>query len=256
MRRCVRSRCCAPSTMARSSSTRSCPIITRAFRNPASAAGAAARSMSRRRAKCFRAMRRKSFPDLNSGTCATMRSPTFGAPRRRLTRSAAATGCRSRAEACARREQDFGGCRCQAFLIAGDARAADPVCHLSPHHALVEQLAAVREDDCLQLPKLLITPNCQRLRLQRRVRKVRDLLRRGCAPGPFSIGPRELSASTSGRDFDDSVCHGSAFYFACRHDRRRFVRRSGICPATARLCAAPHATPAARLHLRCRPGRR
>ena len=50
--------------------------------------------------------------------------------------------CRS----CERREQDFGGCRCQAFLIAGDARAADPVCHLSPHHALVEQLAAVREE--------------------------------------------------------------------------------------------------------------
>jgi PqqA peptide cyclase len=50
--------------------------------------------------------------------------------------------CRS----CERREQDFGGCRCQAYLIAGDARAADPVCHLSPHHALVEQLAAVREE--------------------------------------------------------------------------------------------------------------
>jgi len=49
-------------------------------------------------------------------------------------------------KSCGRREQDFGGCRCQAFLIAGDARAADPVCHLSPHHALVEQLAAVRED--------------------------------------------------------------------------------------------------------------
>jgi pyrroloquinoline quinone biosynthesis protein E len=49
-------------------------------------------------------------------------------------------------KSCARREQDFGGCRCQAFLIAGDARAADPVCHLSPHHALVEQLAAVREE--------------------------------------------------------------------------------------------------------------
>jgi hypothetical protein len=46
----------------------------------------------------------------------------------------------------ARRDQDFGGCRCQAFLIAGDARAADPVCHLSPHHAMVEQLAAARED--------------------------------------------------------------------------------------------------------------
>ena len=49
--------------------------------------------------------------------------------------------CRS----CARREQDFGGCRCQAFLIAGDARAADPVCHLSPQHVLVTQLAEPRE---------------------------------------------------------------------------------------------------------------
>jgi pyrroloquinoline quinone biosynthesis protein E len=50
--------------------------------------------------------------------------------------------CRS----CARREQDFGGCRCQAFLIAGDAHATDPVCHLSPRHALVTQLAEMRED--------------------------------------------------------------------------------------------------------------
>jgi PqqA peptide cyclase len=49
-------------------------------------------------------------------------------------------------KSCARREQDFGGCRCQAFLIAGDARAADPVCHLSPEHALIEQLAAAREN--------------------------------------------------------------------------------------------------------------
>jgi pyrroloquinoline quinone biosynthesis protein E len=50
--------------------------------------------------------------------------------------------CRS----CPKREQDFGGCRCQAFALTGDARAADPVCHLSPHHALVGQLALVRED--------------------------------------------------------------------------------------------------------------
>jgi pyrroloquinoline quinone biosynthesis protein E len=47
---------------------------------------------------------------------------------------------------CPRREQDFGGCRCQAFLLTGDARATDPVCHLSPDHGLVAQLAAVRED--------------------------------------------------------------------------------------------------------------
>ena len=46
--------------------------------------------------------------------------------------------CRS----CARKDLDFGGCRCQAFLITGDARAADPACHLSPHHADVEALAA------------------------------------------------------------------------------------------------------------------
>jgi PqqA peptide cyclase len=47
---------------------------------------------------------------------------------------------------CERREVDFGGCRCQAFMITGDARAADPVCHLSPHHALVTELAGVQEE--------------------------------------------------------------------------------------------------------------
>ncbi len=49
-------------------------------------------------------------------------------------------------KSCALKEKDFGGCRCQAFLIAGDARAADPVCHLSPHHGLIAELAAVRDD--------------------------------------------------------------------------------------------------------------
>jgi len=47
---------------------------------------------------------------------------------------------------CPRREQDFGGCRCQAFALTGDARATDPVCHLSPHHAMVAELAAVRTE--------------------------------------------------------------------------------------------------------------
>ena len=50
--------------------------------------------------------------------------------------------CRS----CPKREQDFGGCRCQAFALTGDARATDPVCHLSPNHAVVGQLALVRAD--------------------------------------------------------------------------------------------------------------
>ena len=39
--------------------------------------------------------------------------------------------------ACDRREEDWGGCRCQAMLIAGDPAAADPVCPLSPHHGLL-----------------------------------------------------------------------------------------------------------------------
>jgi PqqA peptide cyclase len=47
---------------------------------------------------------------------------------------------------CPRREQDFGGCRCQAFALTGDATATDPVCHLSPAHRLVASLAAERTD--------------------------------------------------------------------------------------------------------------
>lgn len=43
--------------------------------------------------------------------------------------------CRS----CDRRGLDFGGCRCQAFHLTGDAAATDPACALSPHHALVER---------------------------------------------------------------------------------------------------------------------
>jgi pyrroloquinoline quinone biosynthesis protein E len=47
--------------------------------------------------------------------------------------------CRS----CDRREIDWGGCRCQAFALAGDAARTDPVCELSPDHTLVE--AALHE---------------------------------------------------------------------------------------------------------------
>ena len=47
---------------------------------------------------------------------------------------------------CARRDVDFGGCRCQAFALTGDARATDPVCHLAPRHEDVAALAAVQHD--------------------------------------------------------------------------------------------------------------
>jgi pyrroloquinoline quinone biosynthesis protein E len=49
-------------------------------------------------------------------------------------------------KSCARRDIDFGGCRCQAFALTGDPRATDPVCHLAPDHALVAQLASEQAD--------------------------------------------------------------------------------------------------------------
>jgi PqqA peptide cyclase len=44
---------------------------------------------------------------------------------------------------CDRREIDWGGCRCQAFALTGDAAATDPACGKSPHHHLLD--VAVRE---------------------------------------------------------------------------------------------------------------
>lgn len=38
---------------------------------------------------------------------------------------------------CPEKQQDLGGCRCQAYLLTGDPDAADPVCDKSPDHALV-----------------------------------------------------------------------------------------------------------------------
>jgi PqqA peptide cyclase len=46
--------------------------------------------------------------------------------------------CRS----CAEKDKDFGGCRCQAYLLTGDAANADPVCDKSPHHHLVTEAVA------------------------------------------------------------------------------------------------------------------
>jgi pyrroloquinoline quinone biosynthesis protein E len=46
--------------------------------------------------------------------------------------------CRS----CERNEIDFGGCRCQALALAGDASATDPACRRSSAHAGIQELAA------------------------------------------------------------------------------------------------------------------
>jgi pyrroloquinoline quinone biosynthesis protein E len=53
--------------------------------------------------------------------------------------------CRS----CERRDVDFGGCRCQAYFLTGDAAATDPVCVKSPRHELV---AAARAEQGAPAP--------------------------------------------------------------------------------------------------------
>jgi pyrroloquinoline quinone biosynthesis protein E len=42
---------------------------------------------------------------------------------------------------CEYKEIDFGGCRCQAFALTGDAGNTDPACALSPMHAQIFKLA-------------------------------------------------------------------------------------------------------------------
>lgn len=54
---------------------------------------------------------------------------------------------------CEERERDFGGCRCQAYLLAHDPYAADPVCDKSPHHAAVTAaVARAQQDGVRQFP--------------------------------------------------------------------------------------------------------
>jgi pyrroloquinoline quinone biosynthesis protein E len=50
--------------------------------------------------------------------------------------------CRS----CDRRTTDFGGCRCQAFALTGDAANTDPACQLAPAHAQVAEARAKTTD--------------------------------------------------------------------------------------------------------------
>jgi PqqA peptide cyclase len=48
---------------------------------------------------------------------------------------------------CAHKEEDLGGCRCQAFLLANDPDSADPVCRFSPHHDKVQAAVARAESE-------------------------------------------------------------------------------------------------------------
>jgi PqqA peptide cyclase len=64
---------------------------------------------------------------------------------------------------CDRRAQDFGGCRCQALLLANDPAATDPVCSLSPNRpkvdAILANLADALAPESLTKPAWLYRPN-------------------------------------------------------------------------------------------------
>jgi PqqA peptide cyclase len=66
---------------------------------------------------------------------------------------------------CEFKEQDLGGCRCQAYLIAQDAAAADPVCRKSPHHdKVLATVAAAERGEPIAQPLVFRDPkNSKRL---------------------------------------------------------------------------------------------
>src|SRR6202166_4285154 len=65
-------------------------------------------------------------------------------------------------KSCDRRARDFGGCRCQAFLLTGDATATDPVCSLAPQRSNVDAIIAAANGsspESLVKPSWLYRPN-------------------------------------------------------------------------------------------------
>ena len=64
---------------------------------------------------------------------------------------------------CDRRELDFGGCRCQALLLAGDPALTDPVCSLSPNRpkvdAILAQINNPSPPQAISTPAWLYRPN-------------------------------------------------------------------------------------------------
>jgi len=61
--------------------------------------------------------------------------------------------CRS----CSEKEKDFGGCRCQAFLLTGDASNTDPVCAKSPDRHIIDELigCTAQRESCPAKPLIM-----------------------------------------------------------------------------------------------------
>lgn len=66
--------------------------------------------------------------------------------------------CRS----CPEKTQDLGGCRCQAYLLTGDALATDPVCEKAPHHDRVTAIVARTLDPDTVKPLVFRSPENSR----------------------------------------------------------------------------------------------
>jgi pyrroloquinoline quinone biosynthesis protein E len=88
--------------------------------------------------------------------------------------------CRS----CPEKERDLGGCRCQAYLLTGDAANTDPVCDLSPEHQRVQDAVEAAARGRRSLPLLFRSDENSRL-LERGSgdRRARDLHSRSGGPG-------------------------------------------------------------------------
>mgnify|MGYP001216537506 FL=1 len=58
-------------------------------------------------------------------------------------------------QSCSEKENDLGGCRCQAFLLSGDAESADPICTKSPHRHLIDQALEDSKNEILQAQPII-----------------------------------------------------------------------------------------------------
>jgi pyrroloquinoline quinone biosynthesis protein E len=79
--------------------------------------------------------------------------------------------CRS----CPEKGKDYGGCRCQAYLLTGEAANADPVCDKSPHHSLITEATA-------RAPGGTVSVSTKPVLLYRDDKTSRELSRKSRAP--------------------------------------------------------------------------
>lgn len=67
--------------------------------------------------------------------------------------------------ACPEKDKDFGGCRCQALAMTGDAANADPVCAKSPHHGQLQQIVLREQTGAAAIRPIVFRSDAHSLRL-------------------------------------------------------------------------------------------